>query len=120
MRGAFQIATLRGIPIRVHYSFLLVMPFLASVFGQLFRRAAEVADVPPERVTGLPWLWGLGLTLALFLAVLVHELAHSFYALRKGGAVSDITLLMMGGVSHITRMPRTTVPTGQPATRLPS
>lgn len=105
MRGAFQIATLRGIPIRVHYSFLLVLPFLAFLFGQAFRGAALAADVPPERLMGHPMLWGLGLAVALFLAVLVHELAHSLYALRKGGEVSDITLLMIGGVSRITRMP---------------
>ncbi|HYO59306.1 site-2 protease family protein [Archangium sp.] len=105
MRGAFKIATLRGIPIRVHYSFLLVLPFLAWLFGQAFRTAAIAADVPPERLVGHPLLWGLGLAVALFLAVLVHELAHSLYALRKGGQVSDITLLMIGGVSRITRMP---------------
>lgn len=37
--------------------------------------------------------------------MLVHELAHSFYARRQGGEVSDITLLMIGGVSRIHRMP---------------
>ena len=105
MRGAFKIASLRGIPIRVHYSFLLVLPFLAWLFGQAFRAAAVAADVPPEALRGHPVLWGLGLAVALFLAVLVHELAHSLYALRKGGEVSDITLLMIGGVSRITRMP---------------
>ncbi|HZI06784.1 MAG TPA: site-2 protease family protein, partial [Archangium sp.] len=105
MRGAFQIASLRGIPIRVHYSFLLVLPFLAWLFGQAFRAAAVAADVPPAALRGHPVLWGLGLAVALFLAVLVHELAHSLYALRKGGEVSDITLLMIGGVSRITRMP---------------
>ncbi|WP_257457833.1 site-2 protease family protein [Archangium lipolyticum] len=105
MSAAFRIATLRGIPIRVHFTFLLVLPFLAWLFGQAFRNAADAADVPPERLMGSPILWGLGLAVALFLSVLVHELAHSFYALRKGGQVSDITLMMIGGVSRITRMP---------------
>jgi Zn-dependent protease/CBS domain-containing protein len=105
VRGAFRIATLRGIPLRVHYSFLLVLPFLVLLFGQAFRAAAEAAQVPPERLLGSPYLWGLGLAVSLFLAVLVHELAHSLYALRKGGEVSDITLMMIGGVSRITRMP---------------
>ncbi|WP_239470252.1 site-2 protease family protein [Archangium violaceum] len=100
-----KIATLRGIPIRVHFTFLLVLPFLAWLFGQAFRNAADAADVPPERLMGSPLLWGLGLAVALFLSVLVHELAHSLYALRKGGQVSDITLMMIGGVSRITRMP---------------
>jgi Zn-dependent protease/CBS domain-containing protein len=105
VRAAFKIATLRGIPIRVHFTFLLVLPFLAWLFGQAFRNAADAADIPPERLMGSPLLWGLGLAVALFLSVLVHELAHSFYALRQGGQVSDITLMMIGGVSRITRMP---------------
>ncbi len=105
MRGAFRIATFRGIPIRLHYSFLLVLPPLVWAFGQVFRNAAEVAHLPPERLAGSPYLWGLGFTLALFLSVLIHELAHSLYALHQGGEVSDITLLLIGGVSRITRMP---------------
>lgn len=105
MRGAFRIATIRGIPVRLHFSFLLVLPFLAVLFGRAFRAAAEAAAVPAERLVGHPLLWGLGLAVALFLAVLLHELAHALYALRKGGQVADITLLMIGGVSRITRMP---------------
>jgi Zn-dependent protease/predicted transcriptional regulator len=100
VRGAFKIATLRGIPIRVHYSFLLVLPFLAWLFG-----LTMASGFGPERLRGHPLVWGVGLALALFLSVLVHELAHSLYALRKGGQVSDITLMMIGGVSRITRMP---------------
>ena len=105
MRGAFRIATLRGIPIRVHYTFLFILPLLAWSFSQAFRGAARAADVPPEQLVGHPLLWGLGIAVALFLSVLVHELAHSLYALHKDGEVSDITLMMIGGVSHITRMP---------------
>jgi Zn-dependent protease/CBS domain-containing protein len=100
-----RIATLRGIPIRLHYSFLLVLPLLAWLFSRNFRSAAAAADIPPERLLGHPLVWGLGLVVALFLSVLLHELAHSLYALRKGGQVSDITLMMIGGVSRITRMP---------------
>jgi Zn-dependent protease/CBS domain-containing protein len=89
----------------VHYSLLLVLPLLAGLFSQSLRQAAEIADIPPERLLGPPLAWGLGLAVALFLSVLVHELAHSFYARRKGSPVSDITLMMIGGVSRITRMP---------------
>jgi Zn-dependent protease/CBS domain-containing protein len=100
VRGAFRIATLRGIPIRVHYSFLLVLPLLAWLFGLTL-----ASGFGAERLRGHPLVWGVGLVVCLFLSVLVHELAHSFYALRRGGEVSDITLLMIGGVSRITRMP---------------
>ena len=105
--GGFRIATIKGIPIRVHYSFLLILPFLAYQFGLLFRAAARHADVPPEMMQGSPFIWGLGLALALFFSVLIHELAHSLYALRKGGRVQDITLLMIGGVSNLSTPPKT-------------
>jgi len=85
--GGYRIGTIKGIPIRVHYTFLLILPFLAYQFGLLFRRAEQHADLPAEMVQGNPFVWGLGLALALFLSVLIHELAHSLYAQRKGGQV---------------------------------
>src|SRR5258707_6421608 len=105
--GGFRIGTIKGIPIRVHYSFLLILPFLAYQFGLLFRSAASHADVPPEMLQGNPFVWGLGLALALFLSVLIHELAHSLYALKKGGQVRDITLLMIGGGFNLPHPPQT-------------
>ena len=105
-RSGFRIATIAGIPIRIHVTFLLILPFLAFSFGTVFERAARLAEVPPGEIGGSPWLWGLGLALALFVSVLLHELAHSLYALRKGGHVHAITLLMVGGVSEMAEPPR--------------
>lgn len=106
MRGTFRIFTIHGIPIRIHYSFLLVLPFLALLFGRVFAAAARHAEVPPALLHGSPWLWGLGVAIGLFAAVLIHELAHALYALSKGIPVRDITLLMIGGVSQITEQPK--------------
>ena len=49
-----------------------------------------------------------GITIAtiLFASVVLHELAHVFVATRFGGKVRGITLMLLGGVSHITKMPR--------------
>lgn len=103
--SGFKIGSIRGIPIRIHFTFLIVLPLLAFLFSRVFQDAARLAEVPPAEL-GNPLLWGLGIALALFLSVLLHELAHSLYALRKGGKVRDITLMMVGGVSQITEMPR--------------
>ena len=104
--GAIRIGSVRGIPIRIHVTFLLILPFLALGFGRVFTEAARVAEVPAEQLQGSPFAWGLAVALALFLSVLVHELAHSLYALRKGGRVRDITLIMIGGVSQISEPPK--------------
>jgi Zn-dependent protease/CBS domain-containing protein len=105
-RGAFQVASFRGIPIRIHYSLILVLPLLAFMFGGVFRRAAQTAEVPPELWGGAPVLWGLGVAVGLFASVLLHELAHVLYALRTGGQVRSITLMIVGGVSEVTELPR--------------
>lgn len=104
-RHGFRIFTIRGIPIRIHYTFLLVLPFLAYAFGRRFADAASLAGVPSAALSGPPWAWGLLVALALFASVLVHELAHSLYALSHGGKVRSITLLMLGGVSELTEAP---------------
>ncbi|QSQ20127.1 site-2 protease family protein [Pyxidicoccus parkwayensis] len=104
-RGSLQVGAFRGIPIRVHFSLLLILPLLAISFGGAFRRAAEVAKVPPERLLGSPLLWGLGVAVGLFCSVLVHELAHTVYAMARGGRVRSITLMMVGGVSELSEAP---------------
>ncbi len=104
-RGSLQVGSFRGIPIRVHFTLLLILPLLAFSFGGAFRKAAEVAEVPPERLLGSPALWGLGVAVGLFASVFVHELAHTVYALARGGRVRSITLMMVGGVSELTEAP---------------
>ena len=104
-RHGFRIFSVRGIPVRIHYTFLLILPFLAYAFGQSFAGAARLAGVPATALSGPPWAWGLLVALALFASVLVHELAHSLYALSHGGQVRSITLLMVGGVSELTEAP---------------
>lgn len=101
-----RLGSIRGIPIRLHPTFLVVVPFLAWAFGGSFAAAARLAGVPPEAVTGPRWAWGLAIALALFASVLVHELAHALYALANGGAVRSITLMMIGGVTEVARPPR--------------
>lgn len=106
MWGTFALGKFRGITLRIHASFLLILPLLAYLFGRSFRPLAVMAGVPVERLVGAPWAWGLGMALALFASVLLHELAHALYAQSKGGRVEDITLLMIGGVSRVVELPK--------------
>lgn len=90
-----------GIPVKIHFTFLFIIPFFAWVFGNNFSFFAERAGVPLDNLLLNPYLSGLIMALALFMSVLLHELAHSRVAQSMGIAISSITLMLFGGVAHI-------------------
>lgn len=105
-RGSVLLFRVRGIPIRAHWSLLLILPYLVFALSEQFGEVAGTAGVARAELGLAPWVWGLVLALGLFASVLVHELAHVFLATRFGGKVRGVTLMLLGGISHITRMPR--------------
>ena len=89
----------RGIPIRLHITLLLFLPYVAYVASRQYRYLAEVIGVAPAELGLPPLFWGVILAIGLFIAVVVHELAHSLIAIKNGARVRSITLMMLGGVS---------------------
>ena len=80
-----------GVPIRLHWSFPLLLVLLAIPVGGHFLVA--------------PFLESLVWIGALFACVVVHELSHCFVARRRGFAVRDVVLLPIGGASQISGLP---------------
>ncbi|MBM5824388.1 MAG: site-2 protease family protein [Cyanobacteria bacterium M_surface_10_m2_119] len=102
MGEGWQLLRIRGIPLRIHPSWFLILAVATVAFQQQYRLslAGSAVGVPP-----LPWLWGLGLITAvlLFVSVLLHELGHSLVALSQGVQVKSITLFLLGGVASVER-----------------
>ena len=104
--GAITLFRVRGVPIRAHWTLLLIIPYLAIALSVQFRAIAGLAGVPQEGLVVPPLLWGIVLALALFASITLHELAHCLVALRFGGSVRSITLMVVGGASQLSRIPR--------------
>jgi len=82
MRGAIKLFKVAGIEINIHVTFLLLLVLFL----------------------GMGWRW-LFLILAIFFFVTLHELSHSLVARKFGIRVKEITLLPIGGVATMTKMP---------------
>ncbi len=92
MGWAWRIATIAGIPINVHGTFAVLIVFLL-VSGLLGGRGLAAA------------LSSVLFILAIFVTIILHELGHALTARRFGIRTRDITLLPIGGLARLERMP---------------
>jgi Zn-dependent protease/CBS domain-containing protein len=109
MNGSFRIGTIYGIPVLLHWSFLLIIPFFAWIIGsqilltsELIEQTFNVAINKSLIISGYtPYILGTIVALGLFLGVFIHEMAHSVLAKGKGIKINSITLLIFGGISSM-------------------
>ncbi len=92
MGEGFQLLRIRGIPLRIHPSWFLILALVTGKFQEQYGQGEP-----------LSWLLALASALLLFLSVLLHELGHSFAAIVQGIKVRSITLFFLGGVASIER-----------------
>ena len=91
MSWSLPVFRIAGIQLRIHITFLLLIAWLA--FGYYAQGGSAVAA---SRVI---------FVLLLFLCVVLHEFVHAFAAKAFGINTPDITLLPIGGVARLERMP---------------
>jgi Zn-dependent protease len=94
----WQLLKIRGIPLRIHPSWFVILGLATVAFQQQYSQELSGSGTSLE-------LWGLGLLTAvlLFVSVLLHELGHSLVALQQGVQVRSITLFLLGGVASVER-----------------
>lgn len=96
LRSGLLIGRVRGIAIRVHWSWAFVF---ALVSWNL--ESGVLPFLVPGWSPGERWLGGFAAAGVFFVSVLLHELSHAFVALHYGMRVPSITLFIFGGVSSI-------------------
>jgi Zn-dependent protease len=89
------------IPVKLHITLLLFIPYVAFIATRQFAVIVDQLGVPTESIHVPPFAWGLLLAVALFVSILLHELAHSLIARRQGSEVQSITLMALGGVTRM-------------------
>ena len=91
MSWSFPIGRLFGSQLRVHVTFFLLLAFIG---------ASTWSEQGPEAA-----LWTIVFILLLFACVVAHEFGHALMARRFGIRTPDVTLLPIGGLARLERMP---------------
>lgn len=92
MKWSWRIGRIAGVDIYIHATFLILLLYIG--ISQYLDQASLIAT-----------LFGILFLSAVFGCVLLHELGHALAAQRFGIMTRDITLLPIGGVARLERMP---------------
>jgi Zn-dependent protease len=93
MKWSWKLGEFRGIGVYVHATFLIL---IAVVVAGHWSRGQDLLQV----------VEGVAFVLAIFACVVLHEFGHALTAAHYGIRTRDITLLPIGGVARLERMPR--------------
>jgi Zn-dependent protease/predicted transcriptional regulator len=96
-----QIAKVKGIPIKLHFTLAIVFALIAWTLAVNYM-PLFYPDLPQSAY----WTMGILGAIILFISVLLHELSHSIVAKRYGYKVRQIILFVFGGVSDIRDEPK--------------
>jgi Zn-dependent protease len=91
----WRLFRLRGIPISVDASWLIILALLTWTLINLFAHAV------PDQTWPTYWTMGLAAALAFFACIVLHELGHALVARAVGIPIRGITLFLFGGVAEM-------------------
>ncbi len=108
MHTSIQVGKLLGIPIKLHFTFLIIL----FLFIFAFATGSATEYRIPMGLGGIemdPVLRYSLATLAavlFFFTLLLHEMAHSYVAMKFGTNIQSITLFFFGGLAMMEEIPK--------------
>ncbi len=93
MKWSWKLIRIAGIDVYVHATFFFLIIWIGLSYWRIRENPVDVIN-------------GVGFILLLFGCVVLHELGHALMARRYGIETRKITLLPIGGIASLERMPR--------------
>ncbi|TRX03456.1 site-2 protease family protein [Flavobacterium gawalongense] len=92
MKGSFKLGKVAGIGIFIHWTFSLLILFIIYINYKSGQNTEQI-------------IWSVAFILCIFITVLLHELGHALAAKNYNITTKDITLLPIGGLARLERIP---------------
>jgi Zn-dependent protease/predicted transcriptional regulator len=92
MKGSFKLGNIAGIGIFIHWSFSLI---IAYIIYSNYRAGHNTEEI----------MWSVIFILSIFITVFLHELGHALAAKKYNIKTKDITILPIGGLARLERIP---------------
>lgn len=108
MRTSIQVGTIIGIPIRLHFTFLFILFAIILGFANgptwEYRIPLGLGDI--EMDSFLRYSLSSIAAILFFFTLLLHEMSHSYVAMKFGTKIHSITLFFFGGLAMMDDIPR--------------
>ena len=92
MKGSFKLGTIAGIDVFLHWTFSLLIIYIVFINYKAGQNIVQIA-------------WSVLFILCVFATVLLHELGHALTAKKFNIKTNDITLLPIGGIASLEKLP---------------
>jgi len=92
MKLSLYLGTYRNVKVFIHWTFSLLLLWIVVSNVRMGAPAIDIA-------------WTIGFVLTLFFCVTLHEFGHALAAQRFGISTKDITLLPIGGLARLEKLP---------------
>jgi len=92
MKGSFKLGKIADIGIFIHWTFSLLILFIVFINYRSGQNATQI-------------VWSVVFIFSIFITVVLHELGHALAAKRYNIITKDITLLPIGGIARLEKIP---------------
>jgi Zn-dependent protease/CBS domain-containing protein len=99
--SGFNLFRIGGIDIIVDYSWFIILFLVIYTMADSFFPQMNQHYSAPQY-----WMMGTIAAVLMFVTILIHELAHSFVAIKHGIKITSIRLLIFGGLSQAASEPK--------------
>jgi Zn-dependent protease/CBS domain-containing protein len=104
MNRSIHIITVLGIPIEINFSWFIIFFLVTWTLAvSVFPSSGYMQGLP----TITYWIAAIIASFFFFSSLLLHELSHSYVAIKNNLPIKGITLFVFGGVAHLSKEPQT-------------